>query len=337
MTWDEDTVVPQTCPVCHNPHDTGTFSGEVTDARVRVNAGEPGACGDNTCDTYQLLAGFKAINVGKGATCMTCHNSRAEVPRNDANWANLSSSQKEGSPHHGVQADLIMGKNAYFMTSGELVRGKHSLIPNVCIRCHMELSQEPPVLAYQNGGTNHTFAADPNICVQCHGNGVTADNIADIINTYLDDLQTSLSDAWERLLKANYPVTIFTDNAHTNLCATADVQTKGKNPVNNPITDVQWVYSRGTRLNFTVGSVTCNNVAVGNVYVGKISNNPKNNTTLETLSLQPGNDVLWKAQWNYGLLFEDSARGTGDRGVHNPDFSIKALTRAMDEVDALNP
>jgi hypothetical protein len=297
VTWDNDTVVPQTCPTCHNPHDTGTFSGDVTDAKVRVNAGEPGACGDNTCDTYQLLASFKAVNVGKGATCMTCHNSRADAPRTDANWTNLSPTQKESSPHHGVQADLIMGQNAFFMTSGELVRGKHSLIPNVCIRCHMELTEAPPATSYQNGGTNHTFAADPNICVQCHGNGVTADNIASIVNTYLDELQASLSDAWMRLMTANYPVTIGS-------CATADVSTKGKNAVNNPITDVQWVYSRGTRLNITVGSVTCNNVAVNTVIVGRVSNNPKNNTTLETLSLQSGNDVLWKAQWNYGLLFK---------------------------------
>ena len=39
VTWDEDTVVPQTCAACHNPHDTGTTSGgDETDAKVRVNA-----------------------------------------------------------------------------------------------------------------------------------------------------------------------------------------------------------------------------------------------------------------------------------------------------------
>ena len=120
VTWDEDTVVPQTCATCHNPHDTGTTSGsDGTDARVRVNGYTGGTCGgtpDNPerCDTYELLAGFTATNVGKGATCMTCHNSRADVPRNDGTWASLSTSQKTGSPHHGVQADLVMGQNLYF-------------------------------------------------------------------------------------------------------------------------------------------------------------------------------------------------------------------------------
>ena len=38
VTWDQDTVVPQICAACHNPHDTGTTSGsDGTNARVRVN------------------------------------------------------------------------------------------------------------------------------------------------------------------------------------------------------------------------------------------------------------------------------------------------------------
>ena len=127
VTWDADTVVPQTCAACHNPHDTGTTSGsDETNAKVRVNGFTGGTCGnDERCDTYELLAGFTATNVGKGATCMTCHNSRADVPRNDATWASLSTSQKTGSPHHGVQADLIMGQNQYF-TGNVPMRGNHA-------------------------------------------------------------------------------------------------------------------------------------------------------------------------------------------------------------------
>ena len=47
--------------------------------------------------------------------------------------------------------------------------------------------------------------------------------------------------------------------------------------------------------------------------------------------------------WNYGLIYEDETINAGDppphtaRGVHNPDFSIKALTRAITAVEALNP
>ena len=169
MTWDADTVVPQTCAACHNPHDTGTTSGDAgTDARVRVNADTGGTCGGPYCDTYMLAAGFKASNVGKGATCMTCHNSRADVPRNDATWASLTDSQKTGGPHHGVQADLVMGQNQY--SSRVIpVPGKHTLIEDVCVTCHMNATPPPDNLSYNLTGTNHTFAADPGICVDCHG------------------------------------------------------------------------------------------------------------------------------------------------------------------------
>ena len=305
VTWDADTVVPQTCQTCHDPHDTGTTSGSTdTNAKVRIMG-----------DTHLLLAGFVANNVGRGATCMTCHNSRADVPRNDATWSSLTDSQKGGAPHHGVQADLIMGQNAYFMTPGELVRGKHSLIPDVCVTCHMEKTLPPDILSYNQSGTNHTFAADPNICVDCHGDGVTAENVSTIIDGYLDDLSSALGSAYMRMLTAHYPVDVGGD------CGIADSD--------HPITDVVWNYSRGVRLDITANGSTCTNLNPTGVTVDDGAQ------SLQDLTLVPGNDDVLKALWNYGLLYEDSARGTGDRGVHNPDFSIKALTRAITAVQAV--
>ncbi len=148
VTWNADTVVPQVCAACHDPHYTGTTSGsDETNARVRVNAYTGGTCGGNhdnpeRCDTYELLAGFMATNVGKGATCMTCHNSRAEYPRNDTTWAQVvANGGTTDRPHHGPQADLIMGQNMYF--TGVPVRGKHSLIEDVCVTCHMNKTLPP--------------------------------------------------------------------------------------------------------------------------------------------------------------------------------------------------
>jgi hypothetical protein len=323
VTWDADTVVPQTCAACHNPHDTGTTSGtDGTDAKVRVMG-----------DTHLLVAGFTAETVGKGATCMTCHNSRRGL-RNDQVWDSLSDSEKTGGPHHGVQADLIMGQNAYFFTQNELTRGKHSLIEDTCVTCHMNATQPPDILSYNQAGTNHTFAADPGICVECHGAAgeTLADTVSEIVNGYLGDLEEQMGDAWMRLMTANYPVTIG------GACGTADVGGKGKNAVNNPIESVEWVFSRGTRLNVTVGGVTCSNLNPSSILVGKVFNNADKNTTLLSLSLQPGNDVLWKAMWNYGMLEEDSdPTGSTHRGVHNPDFSMAALERAINAVEALNP
>jgi hypothetical protein len=327
VTWDEDTVVPQVCAACHDPHDTGTTSGsDETNAKVRLMG-----------DTKMLIAGFKANGVGKAATCMTCHNSRADGPRNDFTWSTLTDDQKDDTPHHGVQADLIMGQNAYFVSLGS---GPHALIEDVCVDCHMDKTQPPASLSFYQAGTNHTFAANPGVCIECHESGTpNAAGVDAQITGLLDDLQVAMSNAWKRLMVANYPVTIG------GACGTADVNNKGKNGVNNPITNVEWVYAgfRGTRLNVTVGGNTCSNLDPASILVGKTFNNTDKNTTLKDLSLQPGNDVLWKAMWNYGLIYEDETINAGDppphtaRGVHNPDFSIKGLTRAITAVEALNP
>ncbi len=224
VTWDKDTVVPQVCAACHEPHDTGTTSGgPETNAKVRLMG-----------DTNTLLAGFVAQDVGKAATCMSCHNSRGgfQYPtptpstdpwygRNDATWSLQTTSQKTGTPHHGVQADLLMGQNAYFFTPSELVRGKHSLIPDVCITCHMEKTLPPAILSYQQTGTNHTFAADPNVCSQCHGAGVTAANTNTIIVGYMGDLATAQGGAYKRMMVQHYPVTLAAARVHLTRAARA--------------------------------------------------------------------------------------------------------------------
>jgi hypothetical protein len=339
LDWNADTVVPQTCPTCHNPHDTGTFSGTVTDAKVRVNVGGTGACGSIDCDTNTLLAGFVATDVGKAATCMTCHNSRGGVQtgpttwigRNDATWSSLSTSQKTGTPHHGVQADLIMGQNAYFMAPGDLVRGKHSYLPNVCVTCHMEKTLPPDILSYQSGGTNHTFAADPGICSDCHGSGVTADSVNNIIVGDMANLAAALGNAYKRMMVQHYPVTSGSASgaSDTSCPGTGTVSADG---TTTTITNVMWVYSN--RLQVTTSDGVCRNVAISGITIGGAT------PSLQTFSLQAGNDSVWKAMWNYGLLAEDSAGRTdhpGARGVHNPDFSNKILTRAITAVNAVAP
>ncbi len=343
VTWTADTVVPQTCATCHNPHDTGTTSGSVdTNAKVRIMG-----------DTNILLAGFQATNVGRGATCMTCHNSRGgvQVPtsvnptgwigRNDATWSLLSDSEKTGGPHHGVQADLIMGQNAYFFTPGELVRGKHSLLPDTCIACHMEKTLPPPALSFMSEpGTNHTFAADPNICSDCHGSGsITADSIDSIITADMDNLATALGAAYMRVMADHYPVAAGGD------CNPAD-GTPG-----HEISGVTWNYGghSGSTLDITVSDgSSCTGRSLSSITV---DGGPQ--TLLDTVLIPAnGAEALLKARWNYGLLYEDEtingcpAEGEPGydpnctpphtaRGVHNPDFSTKALTRATDAVNAV--
>jgi hypothetical protein len=86
VTWNANTVQPQTCVVCHDPHAEGTTttSGPAySDAAVQTNAqtrlsqlmvAKFGALAAG--DTPKLPTGFAAKGVGKGAQCMLCHNLR---------------------------------------------------------------------------------------------------------------------------------------------------------------------------------------------------------------------------------------------------------------------
>jgi hypothetical protein len=304
VTWDEDTVQPQVCAACHDPHDTGTTSGsDETDAKVRVMG-----------NTHKLIAGFTAIGVGKGATCMTCHNSRAGTLRNDNTWDTLSDSEKTGSPHHGVQADLIMGQNVYFVQPG--IRGKHSLIQDVCVTCHMNKTQPPDILSYNQTGTNHTFAADPNICSQCHGEGgVNADTVQTVVSAYLDLLQDAIGENYKEMMVNHYPVNLGTCGGVVD-------------DATNPITDVAFAFSRGVRLGITLqdGS-TCSNVQPSNVTV---DDGMPTAQSLQDLSLATNDGDVLKAVWNWSIFSEDKIA----MGVHNPDLSLRALQGAIAAVSA---
>ncbi|GAG56100.1 unnamed protein product [marine sediment metagenome] len=146
-----DTVETTTCTVCHNPHGQGKGSGEPNTATVRISSSTP-----------MLPAGFKAVGVGRGALCMTCHNSRNGA-RNDV----ATTTADDRVPHTAAQADVLMGQNAYFVKVGE--RGAHSFIADTCTTCHNVLTAPPEDLSYNLAGTNHTFAADMEVCSQCHG------------------------------------------------------------------------------------------------------------------------------------------------------------------------
>jgi hypothetical protein len=331
VTWNGDTVVPQVCAACHNPHDTGTTSGsDETNAKVRVNAGGIGGCDNPTCDTYELLAGFMADNVGKGATCMTCHNSRAEYPRNDTTWAQVvANGDTTDRPHHGVQADLIMGQNMYFV--GTPVRGKHSLIEDTCVTCHMNKTQPPAILSYNQAGTNHTFAADPNICGECHGDSdPSADNIDTIVSGYMDDLAGELGAAYKRMMEEHYPIDVGGD------CGPADGTTV-------TVTDVVWG-GRATRYDVTLSNGnSCTRVDPEDVSVDGGA------TNLYEVSLAENDGATLKGAWNWSMMNEDNTINECDleedpecevephtaRGVHNPDLAIKGLTYAISAVQAV--
>lgn len=67
-------VQPQTCVTCHTPHNAGRQPGLV--GNVVILRGDFQAGGAFDGSTPLLPGGFQANGVGRGALCITCHNSR---------------------------------------------------------------------------------------------------------------------------------------------------------------------------------------------------------------------------------------------------------------------
>jgi len=297
--WTVDEIHPQTCTTCHDPHAVGSVTGEETDARMRIYG-----------DTPLLAAGFTVTDVGNAALCMTCHNSRRGL-KNDTTWDGTDIAR---APHGAAQTDVLMGQNAYLVTVG--TAGAHSMISDSCVQCHMEATPPPDSLAYQLGGTNHTFFASPEICADCHV-GIMADAIQGPTDTKLDTLeglieaailnvmsdQIAAGNSLQLTLEDDSVVTI-TDAATIDTLQFADVH--GRQGVQIVLTD-------GTDL----GGVRLPDVRVIDA----------TDTDLGEL-YDFASEALAKSGWNWILVSND-----GSHGVHNPSFvgnvldaSITALT-----------
>ena len=197
ITWTADTVQPQTCSVCHDPHAQGTTSGKPNTATVRVE--------DNT---PKLPGGFAATGVGRGAICIICHNSRNGGGSGafasdsflhmdgDPVFGNLTG---YSGPHEANQGDVLMGYNAYFVGNASPTsspyRSPHSLIVGSCVNCHMEQTPPPALLSYSLSGTNHSFTVSLNICSNCHSvNQSLGPMLQAKVRATLESLQKTIGD-----------------------------------------------------------------------------------------------------------------------------------------------
>ncbi len=294
VDWTTNDVHPQTCGACHDPHDIGTTSSSAaTNAKVRVMGNTPA-----------LMAGFTANDVGRGATCMTCHNGRrglyddAHPNRNDMSRA----------PHAGPQADIVMGQNLFFAKVG--TRGYHGTVADTCVNCHMEQTAVPAStgIALAGVGTNHTFYADPAMCSGCHTSAVTAAKVQAQVSGKVDTLHTQFNSAMVATLQAQIRAgnsinfnNLKTVNTASFITAVNLVDSHGRQSI-----DVN--FSDGTSL----PAVSLNTVKV--VRPG--------GSSVEIYAVADPN--LPKAGWNYCMIESDKSKG-----VHNPAFVNSALDLSL--------
>ncbi len=302
-----DTTQPITCAVCHDPHKLGSVSSASNNVILRVQG-----------DTPMLPSGFKAINVGNGAMCITCHNSR-----NGARSDQITVTAY-GGPHAAAQGDVLMGQNAYFISTPE--RSSHAAIENTCTNCHMVQSSAPADISMA-GQTNHTFTADINMCGKCHTETLSGEAFQQGIKDRIE--------AWKVVMATNIqkklPDKMTLKAAIIDEEVTSDAFTMDKTNIVSVATAAEPVIRQ---LGFVLTlkspvSVTYTSAgAKKTVSLTSISVSINNMFAADgTTAVIPLTDNLVKAGWNYMLVLNDSSLG-----VHNPSFvndiidgTIKAL------------
>ncbi len=144
-----------TCQTCHDPH------GTTNEYNLR----------NSPASSDTLGSGFAYTVGGKGQLCMDCHKAR----RNNVTYQNTNISSFWG-PHHSVQTDNFLGKNAYEFSGAYQTNIHQNIVTDACVTCHMTTLPDTSVTNANKVGA-HTFRLEnpetgyelTGACVTCHG------------------------------------------------------------------------------------------------------------------------------------------------------------------------
>jgi hypothetical protein len=296
-----DKVQPVTCPICHEPHASGSSFRSKTE-KVPVRA----------VDTTRMFPReFKGETVGRDALCIVCH-STVNGAQNDGAIPRMSS---DALPH-APQADVLFGRNAFFTGAG--THKDHSRIdkPNrvedACIWCHVKSVPKPSDRGYPRKGVSHTFKSTLDKCPECH-EGANGGELMRKFATKgdLEGLKITVEGAIREEIDGKEGIRLIGAGSRA-----ADVSLRGVD-----IREVLLVELDG-KMGIEVISMTD---GVYRVPLGLVSLGDALFT--ETDSGQ----ILLKSAWNYFLLKND-----GSLGVHNPTFVKEVLNETGGKVRALH-
>jgi len=126
------------CFTCHAPHDSGNFSLR-TVAKVS-------------------LANGQVFEKDKANLCAQCHQAR-RTPKDEVRARNIPTDS--WGAHHGPQADMLAGTNAYEFPGKKYTSSVHTALPNAnCVTCHMTLPSGRYSLAPSIGGHSFRIAGE---------------------------------------------------------------------------------------------------------------------------------------------------------------------------------
>ncbi len=262
-------VRPVTCTTCHR-----------SDFTVRVTASTP-----------VLPAGFRAVGVGLGAQCMSCHNTR-----NGAITWNTPDPRRYSAPHTAAQADVIMGKNAFFVPPAEAPISPHaSFIGDSCVTCHMRFSKE-----------SHTFKPAEGVCLRCHGTDMTPARVMNGVKTLLHEVEVAIG---AKVVAAKDRIAVirnwdpktdrYTDNFRVDPAQIVSV-------------DLAEIHGQqGLKFNLRSGAAWYSQLGSLMDAAGK--------------PVFATSDPIVRAGWNFWLI-----EGDDSFGVHNPRFARTVLLATLD-------
>lgn len=309
MGFTADKLEAITCVACHDPHSQGNVSGEPNTATVRII--------DNT---LLLPAGFQAKQVGKGALCITCHNTRNAIHNIDAPPTSYS------APHTASQADVLMGENAYFVSVSQ--RSPHSLIKDTCVECHLRETPPPADYSYNLAGTNHGFKASLEICGSCHSPALNGEALVVGIEDKLHNLGKAMSAYLLNKMPAT--ITVLDYTPHNYMGKSYDLLSSATQISKSNIASLEPTEPHGqqgfiikfkTPVNFTYNptgeSPHTMSLTEAEVRLGDITTDGR--TALIAVS-----DVLVKVGWNFFLI-----EGDGSFGIHNPSFANEVIDASI--------
>jgi hypothetical protein len=305
INWNAATVEPQTCTACHDPH--------VKDAshpnQLRVYDSTP-----------LLPAGFSVTGLGKGALCVSCHNSRNGKITSTTTYLHEDSQPTStglvnynggiptsySAPHQAAQGDVFMGRNAYFMGYGNLpMISKHANVEDACVGCHIGLNPQTHTSHGASAVSGHVFYIrdqdKATVCANCHSANVDGEALVANVESMLGQLATKLENAMlNRIITAQTTTTVCVTDGNTSATGCLSAVT--------PATTIALEEVHG-QIGF--------NIQGFDVQLGSFVTN----TTAGGAALIPKSDVIVRGGWNYFLI-----EGDQSKGIHNPSFATQVLS-----------
>jgi hypothetical protein len=314
---------------CHDPHDA-------------TNPNQLRFYGD----TPNLPSGFAGYGMGKGAVCLTCHNSRNGAQtgsdaltylHEDGELYNMGNPTSYSAPHQAAQGDVFTGHNAYFMGANMPMVSSHAAVTDTCVGCHMTLQPKGFMSHGAFAASTHLFRIEDEdrskLCANCHSVVVDGEGIQGQVEAQLETLEHKMATAFKTKINALGLVRMRAWDEATDFYSSTSASNLLIDVTANPITSVELVevhgqiglsvtFTTAITVPFVTGSgaaAPAKDLETFGVQLGAVKDNQPTPIAIYSLA---GNFV--RAGWNYFLV-----EGDQSLGLHNPRFVTTALNNTI--------